>query len=281
MDVWNSFWVCILRFFPRWRWKYKNLISSSIHPSNHPTIISHFFHMKHLSPLLPDLLPPRFEVTMNFTRIFLAALWEKNSAPPGVSDPRIYPPFASVRSGSLGIGGLSSFHWLQLLLSYPWDSQAHDFNWLGSRYQRGFHGVIGDRQQNVGYCGPVWWKSASLPHLTLDSAYMAARWNLFFQKSWRTKARLIDSSFYADGPTNKSHWPLLKTLLITSTLPETKSLHPKMDGWKTFSFPFGIRPLFRCEMLVSGRVYGPLCMEQNGYPPCVRFSGLPTGRWHL
>ena len=24
------------------------------------------------------------------------------------------------------------------------------------------------------------------------------------------------------------------------TLPETNSLHPKMDGWNTFSFPFGI-----------------------------------------
>ena len=34
-----------------------------------------------------------------------------------------------------------------------------------------------------------------------------------------------------------------------------------MDGWKTFSFPFGFRPIFRCELLVSGRVNGA------GYTP--------------
>ena len=29
-----------------------------------------------------------------------------------------------------------------------------------------------------------------------------------------------------------------------------------MDGWKTFSFPIGARPIFRCELLVLGRVVG-------------------------
>ena len=27
----------------------------------------------------------------------------------------------------------------------------------------------------------------------------------------------------------------------------TASLHLKMDGWNTFSFPFGARPIFSCE----------------------------------
>ena len=30
-----------------------------------------------------------------------------------------------------------------------------------------------------------------------------------------------------------------------TTLPETNSLHLKMDGWNTFSFPFGILRIFR------------------------------------
>ena len=38
------------------------------------------------------------------------------------------------------------------------------------------------------------------------------------------------------------------------TLPETNSLHLKMDGWKTMNFPFGARPIFRGELLVSGSV---------------------------
>ena len=40
-----------------------------------------------------------------------------------------------------------------------------------------------------------------------------------------------------------------------TTLPETNSKrHLKMDGWNTFSFPFGILPIFRGELLVSGSV---------------------------
>ena len=37
-----------------------------------------------------------------------------------------------------------------------------------------------------------------------------------------------------------------------NTLPETNSSHLKMDDWKT-SFLLGW-PIFRCELLVSGRV---------------------------
>ncbi len=50
------------------------------------------------------------------------------------------------------------------------------------------------------------------------------------------------------------------TLLVTRkqdipkyTLPKTNSSHLKMDGWNT-SFPFGARPICRCELLVSGRL---------------------------
>ena len=46
-------------------------------------------------------------------------------------------------------------------------------------------------------------------------------------------------------------WP--PPLLLT--LPETNSKrHLKMDGWNTFSFPFGSRPIFRYDLLVSGSV---------------------------
>ncbi len=38
----------------------------------------------------------------------------------------------------------------------------------------------------------------------------------------------------------------------SSTLPETNSSHLKMDGWNT-TFLLG-RPIFRCELLVSGKV---------------------------
>ena len=40
----------------------------------------------------------------------------------------------------------------------------------------------------------------------------------------------------------------------TCTLPETSSLHLKMDGWKTTDyFPFEARPIFRGAKLVLGR----------------------------
>ena len=34
----------------------------------------------------------------------------------------------------------------------------------------------------------------------------------------------------------------------------TASSHLEIDGWNIFSFPFGFRPIFRGEVLVSGRV---------------------------
>ena len=43
-------------------------------------------------------------------------------------------------------------------------------------------------------------------------------------------------------------------ILIWHTLPETNELHLKMDGWNTFSFPFGARPIFGGKMAVSFRV---------------------------
>ena len=39
-----------------------------------------------------------------------------------------------------------------------------------------------------------------------------------------------------------------KVILILHSLKLTASLHLKMDGWNTFSFPFGaFRPIFRGE----------------------------------
>ena len=46
-----------------------------------------------------------------------------------------------------------------------------------------------------------------------------------------------------------------------ATLPETNSLFLKIDGWKTFSFPFGARPIFRGKMLVSGRVIHVILLQ--------------------
>ena len=40
---------------------------------------------------------------------------------------------------------------------------------------------------------------------------------------------------------------------IPGTLKLTASSHLKMDGWNTFSFPFGARPIFRGKMAVSFR----------------------------
>ena len=39
------------------------------------------------------------------------------------------------------------------------------------------------------------------------------------------------------------------------TLLKLRFSHLKMHGWKTFSFPFGVWPSGRCELLVSGSVY--------------------------
>ena len=78
---------------------------------------------------------------------------------------------------------------------------------------------------------------------------------------------------------------------LGSTLPETNSLHLKMDGWKT-SFLLG-RPIFRCELLVSGRVdkvdcaFSRCCLEDGrgdsflggNHPSNLhRVRALETGR---
>ena len=50
-----------------------------------------------------------------------------------------------------------------------------------------------------------------------------------------------------------STWWLHRSLVYT--LPETNELHLKMDGWNTIRLPFGaFRPIFKGELLVSGRV---------------------------
>ena len=55
-----------------------------------------------------------------------------------------------------------------------------------------------------------------------------------------------------------------------STLPETNSLHLKMDGWNT-SFLLGCH-LFRGELLVSGSVYILGC-------PCPGFQSPPGSHY--
>ena len=41
-----------------------------------------------------------------------------------------------------------------------------------------------------------------------------------------------------------------------STLPETNSSHLKMDGWNTFSFPFGIASDENTKVILSERLKG-------------------------
>ncbi len=38
------------------------------------------------------------------------------------------------------------------------------------------------------------------------------------------------------------------------TLPETNSKFAPENGWLEYQFPFGFRPIFRCYVIVSGRV---------------------------
>ena len=53
---------------------------------------------------------------------------------------------------------------------------------------------------------------------------------------------------------------LLRQLISTckAVAPWTPWNHLKMDGWNTFSFPFGFWPIIRCEVLVLGSV---LCVS--------------------
>ena len=65
----------------------------------------------------------------------------------------------------------------------------------------------------------------------------------------------------AYGHDEKVH--MMSTLLGT-TLPETNSSHLKMDGWNTFSFPFGARPIFWVGILVS---WEPSLKRTNKHRP--------------
>ncbi len=58
------------------------------------------------------------------------------------------------------------------------------------------------------------------------------------------------------------------------TLPKTNSSPLKMDGWNTFSFPFGAQPIFRDELLVSGRVSS---IKFGINPPFFRFMSNSRG----
>ena len=49
-------------------------------------------------------------------------------------------------------------------------------------------------------------------------------------------------------------WDHPSKWVVRCTLPETNSSHLKMDGWKTFSFPFGARRNLAGIMLVLGSV---------------------------
>ena len=61
------------------------------------------------------------------------------------------------------------------------------------------------------------------------------------------------------------------------TLPETNSSHPKMDGWNTFSFPFGMA-YFQVRT-VSFREGSPFPTNQQNLPskPCMsQLFGRPN-----
>ena len=52
-------------------------------------------------------------------------------------------------------------------------------------------------------------------------------------------------------------WHVLPSLKLTAKAPE--------NGWLEYSFPFGARPIFRGELLVSGRVL--LSIDPNSSIP--------------
>ena len=59
----------------------------------------------------------------------------------------------------------------------------------------------------------------------------------------------------------------------------------KTDGWNTLSFPFGARPIFRCELLVSGRVWTNNFLRSFGwrwlgwtFQPSARSKDIPPLR---
>ena len=61
--------------------------------------------------------------------------------------------------------------------------------------------------------------------------------------------------------------------------------HLKMDGWNTFSFPFGaFRPIFRGELLVLGSVvFQPSFFsgELLNFGGCIFQCSLPKPLWDL
>ena len=63
--------------------------------------------------------------------------------------------------------------------------------------------------------------------------------------------------------------------MIFAAIHSLKLTQPlKIDGWNTFSFPFGFRPIFRGELgelLVLGRVY----TIKIGYMGVSKNSGIP------
>ena len=70
---------------------------------------------------------------------------------------------------------------------------------------------------------------------------------------WGHRFRVLLGVYLEDHP-RTCKW-VVSPIYNPFTLPETNGKsHLKMDGWNTFSFPFGVWPIFRGKLAVSRRV---------------------------
>ena len=76
----------------------------------------------------------------------------------------------------------------------------------------------------------------------------------FFQRQAANGLQLTTHPEISHTHTQKKTKKVMKYLM--NALPKTNSSPLNMDGWNTFSFPFGARPIFRgyVDLLVSGSV---------------------------
>ena len=101
-----------------------------------------------------------------------------------------------------------------------------------------------------------WWKQNTLPRRV---AFIPATRNIQFKPFVWWFETTISQRFGNHHPTE-----------TTITLPETNSSFLKVDGWNTFSFPFGVKGLFSgANLLFSGRLKN---VKMAGF----RIPGLQT-----
>ncbi len=124
------------------------------------------------------------------------------------------------------------------------------------------------------------------------SGAMLGKWGLPFGKTYFQWLLLLVSRKGTCG----GHWKpniwnmylLIKMVMFQPvmlvlgrvTLPKTNSLSLKMDGWNTFSFPFGSRPIFWCENVKLPGCH-PHLFKQKTHLLLSRSLSTWMSRWKL